>query len=44
MTGKKMVFLVEAFDDLEQVGKGRHERYIINTTTFLEKVAQKTIK
>ena len=41
MAGKKMVFAVEAFDDREQIGKGRHERYIINTATFLEKVAAK---
>jgi len=41
VAGKKMVFAVEAFDNQEQVGKGRHERYIINTAIFLEKVAAK---
>jgi len=41
MDGKKMVFAVEAFDDRKQIGKGRHERYIINTAAFLAKVAGK---
>jgi len=41
VAGKKMVFAVEAFDDQEQIGKGRHERYIINTADFLTKVAAK---
>ena len=41
IAGKKMVFAVEAFDDREQIGKGRHERYIISTAAFLEKVAAK---
>lgn len=41
VAGKKMIFTVEAFDDLEQIDKGRHERYIINTASFLERVAAK---
>lgn len=41
IAGKKLVFDVEAFDDREKVGQGRHERYIINTQTFLGRVAAK---
>ncbi|MDR3589730.1 MAG: thioesterase family protein [Negativicutes bacterium] len=41
IAGKKLVFEVEAFDDREKVGQGRHERYIINTEAFFGKVAAK---
>ncbi len=41
IAGKKLVFDVEAFDDREKVGQGRHERYIINTAAFFGKVAAK---
>jgi predicted thioesterase len=41
IAGKKLVFDVEAFDDREKVGQGRHERYIINTESFFNKVAAK---
>jgi fluoroacetyl-CoA thioesterase len=41
IVGKKLVFDVEAFDDREKVGQGRHERYIINTEVFFGKVAAK---
>ena len=44
LVGKKMIFAVEAFDDQEQIGKGRHERYIISTADFLVKVAGKKQK
>jgi len=42
VTGKKMVFDVVASDEMETVGKCRHERYIIsNMTAFLAKIAEK---
>lgn len=41
ISGKKLVFDVEASDDREKVGQGRHERYIIDTEAFLGKVAAK---
>jgi fluoroacetyl-CoA thioesterase len=41
IAGKKLVFDIEAFDDREKVGQGRHERYIINTESFLGKVTAK---
>jgi len=42
VTGKKMVFDVVASDEMETVGKCRHERYIIsNMPAFLAKTAEK---
>ncbi|SDF17190.1 Predicted thioesterase [Sporolituus thermophilus DSM 23256] len=41
VAGKRLVFTVAAYDDREKVGEGRHERYIIRTASFLEKVAAK---
>lgn len=41
LAGKKLTFAVEAFDDREKVGEGRHERFIIDTAKFLSKVATK---
>lgn len=39
--GKKLTFTVEAYDDREKVGEGRHERYIIDAAKFLSKIATK---
>ena len=42
VTGKKMVFDVVASDEMETVGKCRHERYIIsNMPAFLAKTSEK---
>lgn len=41
IAGKKLTFMVEAHDDREKVGEGRHERYIIDTAKFLSKIAAK---
>ena len=42
VAGKKMVFDIVASDELETVGKCRHERYIIsNMPAFLAKTAEK---
>lgn len=39
--GKRLVFKVEAFDEVEKIGEGLHERYIIQMDKFLKKVNQK---
>ncbi|SHJ98800.1 Thioesterase superfamily [Anaerobranca californiensis DSM 14826] len=39
--GKRLLFKVEAFDQLEKIGEGTHERYIIKLDKFLEKAANK---
>ncbi|MDR7866768.1 MAG: thioesterase family protein [Sporomusaceae bacterium] len=41
LAGKKLTFAVEAFDDREKVGEGRHERYIIDNAKFMARVATK---
>jgi fluoroacetyl-CoA thioesterase len=44
IAGKKLGFDVEAFDDAEIVGRGYHERYIINNEVFFDKVTLKKQK
>jgi predicted thioesterase len=39
--GNRLVFEVEAHDDLEVVGSGRHERFIVKRDKFLKRVAEK---
>jgi predicted thioesterase len=41
VNGRRLVFTVEARDEQELVGKGTHERFIISTEKFLQKVAGK---
>lgn len=39
--GRRLVFKVEAFDDFGPIGEGTHERYIIDTERFIEKLSKK---
>jgi len=39
--GRKVVFEIEAYDEIEKIGEGRHERYIINNEKFLAKTNSK---
>ena len=39
--GKRLVFSVEAYDEKEMIGKGTHERYLINLEKFLAKCEAK---
>jgi len=39
--GKKLVFKVEAWDGVETVGAGTHERYIVWEASFVRKAAAK---
>ena len=39
--GKRLIFRVEAFDEVEKVGEGEHERYIINLDSFLQRSNKK---
>lgn len=41
ISGKRLTFAIEAFDDREKVGECRHERFIVNMPKFLAKVAAK---
>jgi fluoroacetyl-CoA thioesterase len=42
--GRRIMFEVHAFDDLEKIGEGRHERYIINIHEFKNKFTMKRNK
>ena len=42
VSGKKLTFAVQAFDDKEKIGEGTHERYIIDLNKFLQKTADKS--
>jgi len=42
--GRKLVFKVEAWDEVEQIAECEHERYIINWDRFMENVHQKELK
>ena len=39
--GRRLVFRVEAYDEVEKVGEGEHHRMIIDTKRFGEKVIKK---
>lgn len=39
--GKRLEFLVEAFDEIEKIGEGLHERYIVNKDKFMAKTEGK---
>lgn len=42
VAGKRLVFSLEAWDERETVGRGRHERYIIDRDRFLARAQAKT--
>lgn len=41
---RRVVFQVEAFDEVEKIGEGTHERFIISNDRFLEKCQGKLEK
>ena len=41
VNGKRIMFEVEAFDNLEKIAEGRHERFIINIPIFKNKFNEK---
>lgn len=41
---RRLTFRVEAFDDLERIGEGAHERVIIDTARFLSRLQAKKVK
>ncbi len=42
--GKKLVFKVEAFDEVEKIGEGTHQRYIIELNKFKVRAREKSKK
>ena len=39
--GRKLSFIVEAWDEAEKIGEARHERIVVNTEKFVLRAAQK---
>lgn len=42
--GRKLIFEIEAFDEAGLIGKAYHERFIIDSTRFMEKTLSKVQK
>lgn len=41
--GRRLTFRVEAHDEVEKIGEGTHERYIIDVEKFTERLAKKRL-
>jgi fluoroacetyl-CoA thioesterase len=41
---RRVMFIVEAFDNIEKIGEGKHERFIINVPNFRAKFEEKKRK
>lgn len=39
--GRKLVYHLEAYDEKEKIGEGRHERFIVQSEKFLSKTNSK---
>ncbi len=39
--GRRLRFKMEAWDEVEQIASGEHERFIVDTARFLEKLEKK---
>ncbi|MBI3967638.1 MAG: thioesterase family protein [Chloroflexi bacterium] len=39
--GRRLVFRVEGFDEVEKIGEGRHDRMVVNWSRFEAKLAEK---
>jgi len=44
VNNRKVMFNVEAFDEMEKIGDGKHERFIINIQKFKSKFEEKKKK
>lgn len=39
--GRRLVFNIEAYDEKEKIGEGRHERFIVSSERFITKTNSK---
>ncbi|MGB9552903.1 MAG: thioesterase family protein [bacterium] len=39
--GRRLLFSVEAFDELEKIGEGEHERFVVDRERFIQKANEK---
>ena len=44
VNGRRLLFDLEAYDDMDLISKGKHERYIINKEKFDSKIKEKASK
>ena len=44
VNNRRVMFNVEVFDDIEKIGEGKHERFIINVAKFKSKFEEKKRK
>jgi fluoroacetyl-CoA thioesterase len=42
--GRKFVFQVDCFDELEKIGEARHTRFVIESAGFMQQVASKVLR
>lgn len=42
--GQRLIFTVEARDAVEVISRGRHERFLVDETSFLARAEQKKAK
>jgi predicted thioesterase len=42
--GRRLVFKVEAFDEVDKIGEGIHERFIVDEERFMKKNEEKKAK
>ncbi len=42
--GRRLVFEVEAYDDMDKIAKGKHERFVIDKEKFDSKIKEKIVK
>jgi fluoroacetyl-CoA thioesterase len=41
--GRRLIFTVEAHDEMDLIAKGRHERFVINREKFDQKLKEKAV-
>ena len=44
VNNRRVMFNIEVFDDIEKIGEGKHERFIINVAKFKSKFEEKKKK
>lgn len=42
--GKRLTFMIEAYDEKEKIGEGIHERFIIELAKFIKRTGEKSLK
>jgi fluoroacetyl-CoA thioesterase len=41
VSGNRLLFLIDAYDDVEKVAEGEHERVLVSRARFIERVGRK---